>query len=84
MSHKVVLADAEPEMPQLCLYHALMRDYEENRSGWTMTLMIWMTTRMKAALTWTSGFTMMKVMIGIESLSLSLKSRIKIKFLGSA
>jgi hypothetical protein len=28
--HKVVLADAEPEMPQLCLYHALMRDYEEN------------------------------------------------------
>jgi hypothetical protein len=28
--HEVVLADAEPEMPQLCLYHALMRDYEEN------------------------------------------------------
>jgi hypothetical protein len=30
MPHEVVLADAEPEMPQLCLYHALMRDYEEN------------------------------------------------------
>jgi hypothetical protein len=28
--HEVNLADAEPEMPQLCLYHALMRDYEEN------------------------------------------------------
>jgi peptidoglycan hydrolase CwlO-like protein len=28
--HKVILADAEPEMPQLCLYHTLMRDYEEN------------------------------------------------------
>jgi hypothetical protein len=30
MSHEVVLADAEPEVPQLRLYHALMRDYEEN------------------------------------------------------
>jgi hypothetical protein len=28
--HEVVLADAEPEMPQLRLYHALMRDYEEH------------------------------------------------------
>jgi hypothetical protein len=28
--HEVVLADAEPEMPQLRLYHALMMDYEEN------------------------------------------------------
>jgi hypothetical protein len=27
--HEVILADAEPEMPQLHLYHALMRDYEE-------------------------------------------------------
>jgi hypothetical protein len=30
MPHEVVLADAEPEMPQLRLYHALMTDYEEN------------------------------------------------------
>jgi hypothetical protein len=30
MPHEVVLADAEPEVPHLCLYHALMRDYEEN------------------------------------------------------
>jgi hypothetical protein len=30
MPHEVVLVDAEPEMPQLRLYHALMRDYEEN------------------------------------------------------
>jgi hypothetical protein len=28
--HEVILADAEPEMPLLRLYHALMRDYEEN------------------------------------------------------
>jgi hypothetical protein len=28
--HEVILADAEPKMPQLRLYHALMRDYEEN------------------------------------------------------
>ncbi len=28
--HEVILEDAEREMPQLCLYHALMRDYEEN------------------------------------------------------
>jgi hypothetical protein len=30
MPHDVVLADAEPEVPQLRLYHALLRDYEEN------------------------------------------------------
>jgi hypothetical protein len=30
MSHEVIMAEAEPEVPQLCLYHALMRDYEEN------------------------------------------------------
>jgi hypothetical protein len=27
--HEVILADAEPEMLQLRLYHAVMRDYEE-------------------------------------------------------
>jgi hypothetical protein len=30
MSHEVVMAEAEPEIPQLRLYRALMRDYEEN------------------------------------------------------
>jgi hypothetical protein len=30
MPHEVVLADVGPEMPQLCLYHALMRGYEEH------------------------------------------------------
>jgi hypothetical protein len=35
-------------------------------------------------MTWTSGFPMMELMMGIESLSLSLKFRIKIKFLGFA
>jgi hypothetical protein len=28
--HEVILADAESEMPQLRLYHALMRDYEKS------------------------------------------------------
>jgi hypothetical protein len=28
--HEVVLEDAEPVMPQLRLYHAFMRVYEEN------------------------------------------------------
>jgi chromosome segregation ATPase len=28
--HEAILAYAEPEMPQVRLYHALMRDYEEN------------------------------------------------------
>jgi hypothetical protein len=44
--------------------------------------MIWTMTRMKTTLTWTSRFLMMKVMIGIESLSLSPKIRIKNKLLG--
>jgi hypothetical protein len=39
---------------------------------------------MKATLTWMSGFLKMERMIGIESLSLSLKFRSKIKFLGFA
>jgi hypothetical protein len=30
MPQEVVMAEAEPEIPQLCLYRALMRDYEEN------------------------------------------------------
>jgi hypothetical protein len=30
MPHEVVMAEAEPEVPQLRLYHALMRDYQEN------------------------------------------------------
>jgi DnaJ-domain-containing protein 1 len=30
MPHEVIMAEAEPEIPQLCLYRALMRNYEEN------------------------------------------------------
>jgi hypothetical protein len=40
-----------------------------------------MMTKMKAALTWTSGFPNMGVMIEIESSSLSLRFRFKDKFL---
>jgi hypothetical protein len=39
---------------------------------------------MKAALTWMSRFPKMEVMIGIESLGMSLKFKSKIKFLGFA
>jgi hypothetical protein len=48
--------------------------------------MIWMMTHIKATPTWTSGVpkmeVMLEVMLGIESLSLSLKFMSKIKFLG--
>jgi hypothetical protein len=30
MLHKVVMVEAEPEVPQLRLYRALMRDYQGN------------------------------------------------------
>jgi hypothetical protein len=30
MLHEVIMAEAEPEIPQLRLYRALVRDYEEN------------------------------------------------------
>jgi hypothetical protein len=30
MPHEVVMVEAEPKEPPLCLYHVLMRDYEEN------------------------------------------------------
>jgi hypothetical protein len=30
MLHEVVLTDDEPKVPQLYLYHALLRDYVEN------------------------------------------------------
>jgi hypothetical protein len=30
MPHEVIMAEAEPEIPHLRLYRALMRDYEEN------------------------------------------------------
>jgi hypothetical protein len=49
-----------------------------------MTLMIWMMTQIKAALTWMSGFSKMGVMIGIESSSLNLKFRFKNNPLGFA
>jgi hypothetical protein len=44
--------------------------------------MIWMMTRMKAALTWMSDFLKIEEMIGIESSSLSLKFWINNKLLG--
>jgi hypothetical protein len=67
--HEVILADVEPEMPQPHLYHELMMDDLDDLDD------------DKAALTWTSGFPNMGVMIEIESSSLSLRFRFKDKFL---
>jgi hypothetical protein len=80
--HEVILADAEPEMPQPRLYHTLMRDYEESPPRMMEDLDDQMMTQMKAALTWTSGFLKMEVMIEIESSSLSLKFWFKNKTIG--
>jgi hypothetical protein len=30
VAHEVILADAEPESPQPCLFNMIMRDYEES------------------------------------------------------
>jgi hypothetical protein len=84
VSHEVILVDVEPVVPQVRLYHALMRDYEENPLKLEDDFDDLMMTQAKTTLTWTSSFPMMKVMIGIESLSLSLKIRIKNKFFGFA
>jgi hypothetical protein len=73
--YEVILADAEPEMLQLRLYHALMWDYEEDPLRMEDDF-----DDLDDALTWTSGFPKMEVMIGIGSLSLSLKFRFKNKF----
>jgi hypothetical protein len=54
------------------------------RLGWRMTLMIWTMTQVKTTMTWMSSFPVMEEMIGIESLSLRLKTRIQNKFLGFA
>jgi hypothetical protein len=69
VAHEVILADAEPDLPQPHLYHLLM---------------IWMMTRMKATLTWINGFRRMEAMIGIELSSLSLNVRFKNNSLGFA
>jgi hypothetical protein len=46
------------------------------------TTCFWMMTRMKATLTWISGFRRMEAMIGIELSSLSLNVRFKNNSLG--
>jgi hypothetical protein len=79
--HEVVLADAKARCHSSVSTMHSWETPRRTRSRWWMTLMIWRMTRMKAALTWMSDFSRMEVMIGIESSSLSLKYRIKIKFL---
>jgi hypothetical protein len=80
--HEVILAYAEPEIPQLRLYQALMRDYEESPPRMTDDFDDLDDDPNEGTPTWMSGFPKMGVMIGIESSSLSLKLRFK--FLGFA
>jgi hypothetical protein len=80
MPHEVVMAEAEPEIPQLRLYRALMRDYEENPLRLEDDFDDLTTTQMEAASMWMSRIPRMGVMIGIESLHLSHKIRSEIKF----
>jgi hypothetical protein len=77
MPHEVTTAEVESETPQHHLYHALMR--MRTRSGWRMISMIWMAAWMETAPMWMSSFLRMVVMVGIESLVLSLRVRNKIK-----
>jgi hypothetical protein len=78
MPHEVATVEVESETPQHHLYHALMRDYEEDPLRLEddfddlddypdMTAPMWMST-----------FLRMVVMVGIESLVLSLMVRNKI------
>jgi hypothetical protein len=82
--HEAILADAEPRCRSSVSTMHSWGTMRRTRPGWRMTLVIRTMTRMKAALTWMSGFPKMGVMIGIESSSLSLKFRFKNKFLGFA
>jgi hypothetical protein len=84
MPQEVVLVDAEPEMPRLCLYHARWRDYEEHPLRMVDDFDDLGDDPNEGCLTWMSCFPKMEVMIGIESLSLNLKIRIKNKFFGFA
>jgi hypothetical protein len=78
MVHEVILADAEPEMSQPCLYYTLMRDYEESPSRMVDDL----DDLTKANSDMDECFLEMEAIIGIESSSLNLKFRVKNKSLG--
>jgi hypothetical protein len=81
VAHEVILADAEPELPQPRLFNMIMRDYKESPPRMENgpheldnldDLYDLDDDPNEGALTWMSGFPKMRVMIEIESLSLSL------------
>jgi hypothetical protein len=84
MLHEVVLANAEPKMLRLRVYHALMRDYEEHPLGMEDDFDDLDNDPNEGRSDMDEWFPEDETMIGIESLSLSLKFRSKIKFLGFA
>jgi hypothetical protein len=77
VSHEVILIDASPRCHSSVSTTHSWGTMMRARPWWWITLMIWMMTRMKVALTWMSGFSKMEVLIGIESSSLSLKFRFR-------
>jgi hypothetical protein len=77
--HEVTTTEVESETPQHRLYHALMRAMRRTRSGWRMISMIWIATWMETAPMRRSRMLRMVVMVGIESLVLSLRFRNTIK-----
>jgi hypothetical protein len=76
--HEVILADAEPEMLQLHLCHALMTDYEENLPRMEEDFDDLDDDLNEGCSDMMSGFPKIGVMIGIDSSSLSLKFRLKV------
>jgi hypothetical protein len=81
--HEVVLADAKPEVPQLRLYHALLRDYEENPLRLEDDFDDLDDDPNEGRSDMDEWFPEDGSNDRVGSLGLSLKSRIKIKFLGS-
>jgi hypothetical protein len=81
--HEVVLADAKPEVPQLRLYHALLRDYEENPLRLEDDFDDLDDDPNEGRSDMDEWFPEDGCNDRVGSLGLSLKPRIKIKFLGS-
>jgi hypothetical protein len=83
-AHEVILANAEPELPQPRLFNVIMSNYEESLSRMMNGLheLDDLDDPTEANYDVDEWFPRMEAMIEIESLSLSLKFRIKNKSLG--
>jgi hypothetical protein len=82
MVHEVILADAEPEMLQLHLYHTLMMDYKESLPRMVDDLDDLDDDPNEGRSDMDEWFPEVEAIMGIESSSLSLKFRFKNNSLG--